>query len=43
LRDWLEDPQAFNPDTPMPATEGSPEELDQLTDYLMTLKREELP
>lgn len=40
LREWIENPQTFNPDTPMPVADLTGRELDEITAYLMTLRRE---
>ena len=38
LRDWLTDPEAFRPDTIMPAVQADGENLDNLIFYLMSHK-----
>lgn len=38
LRAWMRDPQAVKPGTHMPTFAFSPEELEHVTDYLMSLK-----
>ncbi|MFZ0662327.1 MAG: cytochrome c oxidase subunit II [Acidobacteriaceae bacterium] len=38
LRQWIEDPDSFKPGALMPAMKLSDQQLDELTDYLSTLK-----
>jgi ubiquinol-cytochrome c reductase cytochrome b subunit len=38
MRDWIRNPSNFNPETDMPAFEGSADQLDVVVEYLKTLK-----